>query len=103
MDFYHFNFAAFVLINSALAYYQTRCRQIPEAGSLEPKGNTAGAVKRFKMRFLPIYLLVNGADWLQVCFILDEFKCNLTDDIRVHTSTPSTKVCGIIRYACDVN
>jgi len=74
MDFYHFNFAAFVLINSALAYYQTRCRQIPEAGSLEPKGNTAGAVKRFKMRFLPIYLLVNGADWLQGPYIYPIYK-----------------------------
>lgn len=72
MDFYHFNFAAFVLINSALAFYQTRCRQTPVAGSLEAKGNTAGAVKRFKMRFLPIYLLVNGADWLQVRLIPEE-------------------------------
>ncbi|CZS90269.1 hypothetical protein WAI453_004249 [Rhynchosporium graminicola] len=74
MDFYHFNFVAFVLINSALAFYQTRCRQIPATESLEGKGNTAAAVKRFKMRFLPIYLLVNGADWLQGPYIYPIYK-----------------------------
>jgi hypothetical protein len=72
MNFYQSNFAAFVLLNVVLAYREYK--QGGE-GKLDEKetsprkqveSNDKEALKRFKWRFLPIYLLVNGADWLQV-------------------------------------
>ena len=76
MEFYQTNFAAFVLLNIVFAYREYR--QSDKAAAADEKdgesrklveGGQEGnhAIKAFKWRFLPIYLLVNGADWLQVC------------------------------------
>jgi len=71
MDFYPTNFAAFALINVLLAYreYKQEAAIEPEKGAREKVQNNdyQDLLRAFKWRFLPIYLLVNGSDWLQVC------------------------------------
>ena len=76
MDFYSTNVVVFVALNTALSYRQWR-QQDGENGKKvagEGEPGEAGAMvaaqavnKQFKRRFLPVYLLVFGADWLQVC------------------------------------
>jgi len=69
MDFYKGNFAVFALLNAGLAFreyrqVETRQEKDDESG-LEAEGK-AVVLNKFKWNFIPIYLLVNGADWLQV-------------------------------------
>ena len=69
MDFYKGNLAAFALLNAVLAFREYR-QVVPllekdDDSKLEAEG-TREALKKFKWNFIPIYLLVNGADWLQV-------------------------------------
>ncbi|TVY18763.1 Molybdate-anion transporter [Lachnellula arida] len=70
MDFYPTNFAALALINVLLAYREYKQEVViePEKGAREKvlKNDFQDLLKAFKWRFLPIYLLVNGSDWLQV-------------------------------------
>lgn len=74
MDFYSANVVALVALNAALSYRQWK-QQNGRAN--RPKETTGGrgaesilaaeAVNmQFKKRFLPVYLLAFGADWLQV-------------------------------------
>ena len=71
MDFYKGNFAVFALVNAALAYREYRqVEPLVEVkddddSKLEAEGMRA-VLSKFKWNFIPIYLLVNGADWLQV-------------------------------------
>ena len=73
MNFYQYNIVAFVLLNTFLVYRQRR-REGRARASSETNGKedwektlAAEAVNwQFKKRFLPVYLLVFGADWLQV-------------------------------------
>jgi MFS transporter, MFS domain-containing protein family, molybdate-anion transporter len=71
MEFYHANFASFALINVLLAYSEYRQDVLVEheEGAKEKVhiNDSKELLKAFKWQFLPIYLLVNGADWLQVC------------------------------------
>ena len=72
MDIYTSTFAALLLLNVISFLHSFRKRnqvpeQIPEKVELLHKEHTGRTVKDFKWRFLPVYLLVNGADWLQVC------------------------------------
>jgi MFS transporter, MFS domain-containing protein family, molybdate-anion transporter len=73
MDFYKANFAAFALLNAVLAYREYRqveSRQDPDDDESKLLGEgTRAALKKFKWNFIPIYLLANGADWLQVRFL----------------------------------
>lgn len=79
MNFYQSNFAAFVLLNAVLAYREYRQggeEQLAEKDAetsprKQVEGNDKQALRAFKLRFLPIYLLVNGADWLQVCRVCE--------------------------------
>ncbi len=76
MEFYQGNFAVFALLNTIFAYreYSQDLDILP--GKDDRKGfeeraedNTKNILKLFTWNFLPIYLLVNGADWLQVCCV----------------------------------
>jgi hypothetical protein len=77
MDFYKGNFAAFALLNAILAfreYRQVETREEKDDESrLEAEG-TRVVLDKFKWNFIPIYLLVNGADWLQVRNPLGAFR-----------------------------
>jgi len=78
MEFYHANFASFALINVLLAYREYRQELVVECEQ-DAKGkvrfdDSKEVLRAFKWRFLPIYLLVNGADWLQVCSLSHVIK-----------------------------
>jgi hypothetical protein len=88
MNFYQSNFAAFVLLNAVLAYREYRQGgeiQLAEKEEINPRklveSNDKEALKKFKWRFLPIYLLVNGADWLQVCGLAKREAYGLIIDV----------------------
>jgi len=69
MDFYKGNFAAFALLNAVLAfieYRQVEARQEKDVETKLEEEGTRAVLDKFKWNFIPIYLLVNGADWLQV-------------------------------------
>ncbi len=72
MEFYQANFAAFALLNILLAYREYRQEEVvaidneKDARKRVETNDNKELLKLFKWRFLPIYLLVNGADWLQV-------------------------------------
>lgn len=77
MEFYQANFIAFVFINILLAYREYRQEAAVEYekdGQKRVQSNDSKELlRKFKLRFLPIYLLVNGADWLQVnAFLLKQ-------------------------------
>lgn len=73
MQFYQTNFAVFAVINALLTYREYRQVEVvpfeKDARKLVQAHDHKAELKRFKRRFLPIYLLVNGADWLQVCLL----------------------------------
>jgi hypothetical protein len=77
MEFYQANFAAFALLNILLAYREYRQEEVTsvenekDARKRVESNDNKELLKVFKWRFLPIYLLVNGADWLQVYFPSD--------------------------------
>jgi hypothetical protein len=69
MDFYKGNFVVFALLNAGLAfreYRQVETRQGKDDESGLETEEKAVVLNKFKWNFIPIYLLVNGADWLQV-------------------------------------
>jgi hypothetical protein len=69
MDFYKGNFAAFALLNAVLAFREYRQVDAPQEKDDESRAEAEGkrvVLDKFKWNFIPIYLLVNGADWLQV-------------------------------------
>ncbi|TVY32976.1 Molybdate-anion transporter [Lachnellula subtilissima] len=78
MDFYPTNFAAFALINVLLAYREYKQEAVvePEKGAREKVQNNdfQDLLRAFKRRFLPIYLLVNGSDWLQGPYIYPLYR-----------------------------
>jgi len=73
MEFYQSNVVALVALNLCLAYRQYRQDRKTKtsrdmAGRTEAEVAAAAALNsKFKRKFLPVYLLVFGADWLQVC------------------------------------
>jgi len=74
MGFYHINFAGFMLFNGYMAfreYRQERPTIQPmkdaEAESSQLPGLDETSVNHFKKIFFVVYVLVFGADWLQVC------------------------------------
>ncbi|KAL3418756.1 major facilitator superfamily domain containing protein 5 [Phlyctema vagabunda] len=81
MDFYSANVVAFVALNAVLSY-----RQYKKSGNVIQTKEMAGGVgtesmlaaqavnSQFKKRFLPVYLLVFGADWLQGPYIYTMYK-----------------------------
>ena len=72
MDFYKGNFAAFALLNAVLAfveYRQVEARQEKDNEAKLDAEEMRVLLDKFKWNFIPIYLLVNGADWLQVSIV----------------------------------
>jgi hypothetical protein len=72
MDFYKGNFAAFALLNAVLAfveYRQVEARQEKDDEARLEAEEMRVVLDKFKWNFIPIYLLVNGADWLQVSIV----------------------------------
>jgi hypothetical protein len=76
MAFYEYNLLIFVVVNAGLAYLQHRrdgkaaaARSQGQDGEAARATITAGeaVIWQFKKKFLPVYLLAFGADWLQVC------------------------------------
>ncbi|MAD82721.1 MAG: hypothetical protein CL912_07150 [Deltaproteobacteria bacterium] len=69
MDFYTTNLFAFVAVNTLFLILNWRRSHrnhqddVPKKDDLQ---SSEGALDQLKIKFLPVYLLVNGADWLQV-------------------------------------
>ncbi|CAG8961757.1 hypothetical protein HYFRA_00006300 [Hymenoscyphus fraxineus] len=80
MEFYLLNLAIFVVLNALLAYREWRQKEDVEtekesdARKLVASNDTKALLKVFKWKFVPIYLLVNGADWLQGPYIYPLYK-----------------------------
>jgi len=77
MAFYEYNIAFFVVLNAGIAYLQhrhngkaTRARDEGEDAEAQKAARTAGdvVISQFKWKFLPVYVLAFGSDWLQVCW-----------------------------------
>lgn len=79
MAFYEYNVVVFVTINAGIVYLQHRRDR--KAAAAKSQGQdaegaratiTAGdaVIWQFKKKFLPVYLLAFGSDWLQVCCIV---------------------------------
>ncbi len=70
MEFYQANFAVFAIINLVLAYREyAKHIVIYSTKRNERRDDQDGgeeALSKFKRDFIPVYLLANGADWLQV-------------------------------------
>lgn len=72
MDFYSKNVLVFVALNAALSYRQWkqqngRANKVAAEGKTEAIQDAEAMNMQFKKRFLPVFLLGFGADWLQVC------------------------------------
>jgi len=74
MEFYKSNVLGLILINASIFYLQRRRKArksiqmttvISEAGK-EALIASDAILRQFNWRFLPVYALVFGADWLQV-------------------------------------
>lgn len=78
MEFYQANFAVFAIINLVLAYreyakhiviYSTKRNE-----RRDDEGGGEEALSKFKRDFIYVYLLANGADWLQGPYIYPLYK-----------------------------
>jgi len=72
MDLYQNTLAAFLTLNIFLFYRSYLNSSAILEESQEPilddsKDEDRCTLQKFKWRFFPIYLLVNGSDWLHVC------------------------------------
>jgi hypothetical protein len=72
MEFYQGNFLCFALLNAILGYREyghvvvTPAQKPKSPAEGFEREKARGRLKQFKRNFIPIYLAVNGADWLQV-------------------------------------
>lgn len=81
MDLYRGTFAGLLALNTVFLYRSYRAKSTAETPSSSEKvdhrgreDNDAQRISRLKWRFLPVYLLVNGADWLQGPYIYPIYK-----------------------------
>lgn len=84
MSVYLLTFAFLSLACALLAYSQHRCTAQPSAAHKGPKAHTsqdaataaaaAVSARRFRRRFLGVYLLVAASDWLQGPYIYTLYK-----------------------------
>lgn len=74
MGFYETTLVACFALNAGFAYWMWKKKRAQQLEVGEAKNFTAsdraGQLSLFKRKFLPVYLLVNGADWLQVSSVL---------------------------------
>lgn len=98
MDFYLWNFAVLALLNVLLAFREYRLQETTSRPQLNDAKRQVAAndarenLKSFKWRFLPVYLLVNGADWLQVYLPIGLAALIVADSLRGRTYIPYIKV-----------
>jgi hypothetical protein len=80
MDLYRSTFAGAILLNSVVFYrsYRTKIARVGEenAEKVDHRGRDDDdeRLSFFKWRFFVVYLLVNGADWLQGPYIYPIYK-----------------------------
>lgn len=83
MDLYKNTFGGLLLLNGLVLYrsWHSKSACVPNSPTTSEKAehrgreNSDGAlVQRLKWAFLPVYLLVNGADWLQGPYIYPIYK-----------------------------
>ncbi|KAF2679120.1 DUF791-domain-containing protein [Lentithecium fluviatile CBS 122367] len=83
MDLYRSTFGGLLLLNSVVLYRSWRAKPtcVPDSPTASEKvehrgreDNDRELVQRLKWKFLPVYLLVNGADWLQGPYIYPIYK-----------------------------
>lgn len=83
MDLYRSTFAGLVLLNSAVLVrsYRAKTGSFTEVPTTSEKVEHRGRedddeerVRKLKWKFLPVFLLVNGADWLQGPYIYPIYK-----------------------------
>lgn len=89
MEFYQANFAVFAVFNLILAYREyAKHIVIYSTKKVERRDEEDGgkeALSKFKRDFIPVYLLANGADWLQVRLaLLDLIAATLTFQGTIH-------------------
>ncbi|KAH7330487.1 hypothetical protein BKA65DRAFT_509480 [Rhexocercosporidium sp. MPI-PUGE-AT-0058] len=80
MHFYQGNFLCFALLNAFFGYREYS--HVVDTPAQKPKSpaegfereKERGRLKQFKRNFIPIYLAVNGADWLQGPYIYPLYK-----------------------------
>lgn len=73
MGFYEYNLVVFIAVNTFLGYLQhqretraTKTDEVTNDAGREALVAAKAVNWQFKKRFLPVYLLVFGSDWLQV-------------------------------------
>ena len=95
MDLYRSTFAGLLLLNSVVFIRSYRAKAGNLTGSpsnsekVEHRGreeNDGERVRHLKWKFLPVFLLVNGADWLQGPYIYPIYKG--TCIVPVYTKHP---------------
>lgn len=76
MAFYESNLVILVIVNAFLLYKQRQQHKAPSTlietkDQLEAENEKIGdgRVTKFKRQFYPAYILVVGADWLQVSYL----------------------------------
>lgn len=85
MDLYRSTFAGLLLLNSVVFARSYRSRNCagslseapPSSEKVEHRGredDDTKRIRRLKWKFLPVFLLVNGADWLQGPYIYPIYK-----------------------------
>ncbi|KAL1602643.1 hypothetical protein SLS60_006060 [Paraconiothyrium brasiliense] len=83
MDLYRSTFAGLLLLNSVvfIRSYRSKTGSLSEAPNTSEKvehrgreDDDAERVRQLKWKFLPVFLLVNGADWLQGPYIYPIYK-----------------------------
>lgn len=83
MDLYRSTFAGLVLLNSLVFIRSYRSKTgtftetPPSSEKVEHRGreqDDGERIRQLKWKFLPVFLLVNGADWLQGPYIYPIYK-----------------------------
>jgi hypothetical protein len=83
MDLYRSTFVGLLLLNSVVFVrsYRSKTGSFSETPSSSEKVDHRGRedddaqrLRRLKWKFLPVFLLVNGADWLQGPYIYPIYK-----------------------------
>lgn len=95
MDLYQVTFTALVISSCCLAWTQHGHKlQAPPAQDAESEAQVYelhSDLSRFRKNFIPVYLLVMGSDWLQVCARFPSIKILCHDkQNRENMSMPST-------------
>ena len=83
-DLYKSTFGCLILLNGLVFFRSWRTKQIApppvptKADEVEHRGrddnDDAEKVSKLKWKFIPVFLLVNGADWLQGPYIYPIYK-----------------------------